>query len=250
MEERPHDAWTPPESAGGFPSGNEPPSPPPPSGADRTPLPWEEPGRPWLGGFFATIALLFTRPREAFERMPVSGDVLRPFLFALMTGWVGVISQCVWELSMRDMMRTLAPPNAWKGVYDLPTGVWFFVAALGPFLVALGVFLNSVLYHMFLFVVGGAKRGFAATLRVVCYAQVGSVLFIVPFCGGIVGGIWIIVLTIIGLSAAHGISVGRSVLAVCLPILLCCVCIALAALAFGATIMGLLSSFGRQGLTP
>lgn len=209
----------------------------------RPPIPWEEPGRPWFNAFLATLQLLATRPREAFERMPITGDVLRPFLFALITGWIGLVFQSLWELSMRDVMRSMAPPGAFKGAYELPVGAWPFIAALGPFLVAIGVLINTVIYHLFLFLTGSAKRGFAATLRVLCYAQAASLLLIVPLCGAFVGAVWTIVLMIIGLSAAHGITTGRAALAVLLPIVLCCTCVFVVLLLFGAALM---SMFGGQ----
>lgn len=234
MDERPDDAT---EGIGAAPPPPTEPPPVPPGPAARPPIPWEDPGRPRLGAFFETLKLLFMRPREAFERMPISGDVLRPFLFALITGWLGVLFQCVWELSTRDLMRSMAPsPDAWKGVYDLPVGAWPFIAALGPFFIAVGVLISTVTYHVALLLTGAGKRGFAATLRVICYAQAGTVLAIVPFCGSVVAGIWTIVLTILGLSVAHRITVGRAAVAVLLPVALCCVCATILIFTFSAAL--------------
>ena len=39
------------------------------------PIPWEQPGTPLLKGFFETIGLFFTRPREAYRRMPTTPNL-------------------------------------------------------------------------------------------------------------------------------------------------------------------------------
>jgi hypothetical protein len=45
---------------------------------------------------------------------------------------------------------------------------------------------------------------------------------IVPLCGGLVAGIWDIVLRCIGLARAHETDTCRAVLAVLLPVIVCC----------------------------
>jgi len=48
------------------------------------------------------------------------------------------------------------------------------------------------------------------------------VLQVVPVLGSIAGYVWGIVLDVIGLRETHGITTGKSLLAVFLPMLLCC----------------------------
>jgi hypothetical protein len=71
--------------------------------------------------------------------------------------------------------------------------------------------------------VGGAKRPFETTFRVMCF-EAGSVgpLMIVPICGGMIAGIWGIVVRCIGIARAHETDIGRAVLAVFLPVIVCC----------------------------
>jgi hypothetical protein len=61
-------------------------------------------------------------------------------------------------------------------------------------------------------------------------------------CGQFVGLVWGLVLNIIGLSVLHRISLGRAALAVFLPLVLCCACVALAIALFGAAIFGALGA--------
>ena len=72
-------------------------------------------------------------------------------------------------------------------------------------------------------IVKNAKQPFETTFRVVCFAG-GSAnpLLVIPICGGLIGGIWKIVLYCIGFARAHETDTGRAVLAVALPLIVCC----------------------------
>jgi hypothetical protein len=89
-------------------------------------------------------------------------------------------------------------------------------------------------------IVGGANNGFEATVRVVCYAQTAQLAGIVPFCGGLIAAIWAIVLYVIGLATAHRTTQGKAVLAVLLPVVLCCAFVA--ALVFMGVLAGVAAS--------
>jgi hypothetical protein len=51
---------------------------------------------------------------------------------------------------------------------------------------------------------------------------IGLSLLIVPVCGSLIVGIWGLVLYCIGLARTHETDTGRAVLAVLLPLILCC----------------------------
>src|SRR6266542_90051 len=70
---------------------------------------------------------------------------------------------------------------------------------------------------------GGAKQSFETTFRVVCFAEgSASPLLVIPFCGGLITGIWKVVLYCIGLARSHETDTGRAVIAVLLPLIVCC----------------------------
>ena len=95
-----------------------------------------------------------------------------------------------------------------------------------------------------LLLLGGARRPYETTLRVSAYASgATSVLGLIPLCGAFIGGIYAVVVAIIGLSRAHEISTGKAAAAVLLPIVLCCGLVllfygAIAAIVFGALVVG------------
>jgi hypothetical protein len=112
---------------------------------------------------------------------------------------------------------------------------WIVILILAPVFVVIGTFISSAILHVCLMIVGGAKQTFETTFRVVCFAEgSASPLLVIPFCGGLIAGIWKIVLYCIGLARAHETDTGRAVLAVVLPVVVCCGGVLLIAMMFGA----------------
>lgn len=69
-------------------------------------------------------------------------------------------------------------------------------------------------------------------MRVAAYANGSTALWnLVPVCGGLIGGIWTIVITVIGISRAHEISTGKALAAVLVPVVTCCLLFAAAVMA-------------------
>ncbi len=231
MEDRPTDV---PPPAFTPPAASVPPTPPP-----VAPIPWEDPARPKLAGFFETIQLLYARTREAFQRMPLTSDVLQPYLFGILVAWIGTCFNVMWQMSLRGMMQGLM--HAQGQDQDLSFLQTFMAGpvtlALAPAIAAVCILLGALIDHLFLMILGGAKGGFAATLRVVCYAQAATLLTIVPACGGLFAAVVGILFVVVGFSTVHRISNGRAAAAVLLPSVLCCVCVAVIIGMFGATWM-------------
>ena len=68
-------------------------------------------------------------------------------------------------------------------------------------------------------IVGGNRKGFEATFRAISYSYSAQLFNIVPFIGNFIGGIYLLILTIIGVREGHNISTGKAVLAVLLPLI-------------------------------
>jgi hypothetical protein len=97
------------------------------------------------------------------------------------------------------------------------------MVVLAPLFVIIGVFIAAAVLHLMLMIVGGAANGFEATVRVVCYTQTAQLAGIIPFCGGIIALIWTVILYVTGFSIAHRTTQGKAIVAVLLPVVLCCV---------------------------
>jgi hypothetical protein len=230
---------TPPPPGGPF---GGPPPPEPPAAAS---LPWETPGYPALEGLYETAKLILLTPVQGFTRMPVRGDLGRPLLYVVIFGWIGIIASQIYNIALRGAMWSFLPRFAGRGQFAFSTGVSVGVMILAPIFVLIGVFVWGAILHLFLMLVGWAANGFTATIRTICYASTVQVVQVLPLCGGLVAGIWALVLYIIGLAHAHRLpgqepNYGKAALAVLLPIALCCACVAVAIAVFGASLAALL----------
>jgi hypothetical protein len=184
-------------------------------------LPWEH--REQLGffkAFFDTVSVLLMKPTEAFVMMKREGGFADPLLFALIGGSAGTIASTLYQIGLASIPavggnNSIVALFGWGGV------IGFLV--LTPLFMAAGMFLGSGLLHLSLMLFGGANKPFETTFRVVCFSCGAAYLFsIIPFCGGYITPIYNIVLQCIGISRAHEITMGKAVLAVLLPLVVCC----------------------------
>jgi hypothetical protein len=205
-------------------------------------LPWEH--REQLGFFKAyldTVIMVLTKPGEAFAMMKSEGDMMGPMLFALIGGCAGIIVSVLLQLALHSIGFMADRQSAMFGMGAL--GLWSLgYIILSPVIVIVIMFIISGIFHLCLMMVGGAKKSFETTFRVVCFSSGSTYLLsMVPFCGGMVAGIWNIVVEIIGLARAHETDTGKAAMAVLLPIIVCCGGGLLFAFIMGAGVLSQLS---------
>ena len=185
-------------------------------------LPWDR--RQELGlfpAFLETLKLVLLNPTTAFSAMKTEGGLSEPLIYAVIGGSVGFIVYFLFSLFMSSF-GLMGSHNELAGVLGVGMGAVVFIIFM-PLLIALGIFIGSGIVHLCLTLVGGARRAFETTFRVVCFA-VGSAypLMIVPVCGGLISGIWCLVVECVGLARAHQTTTGRALLAILLPLIVCC----------------------------
>jgi len=187
-------------------------------------LPWEH--RQQLGfgkAWFDTVSLLITKPSEAFTLMRPEGGLVDPLLFGLIGGCAGSIVSILFQGLVRSIPGFAGRDDIFHyfGVSHLAFIIIY--AVLSPLLVIIGLFIGSGILHLCLMLVGGANRSFETTFRVVCFAGGAANLFsMIPICGGIIALVYHIVLNCIGLSRAHPTTTGKALLAIFLPLIICC----------------------------
>ena len=182
-----------------------------------------------------TIKAVLLKPSETFDTMKREGGLGTPLLFVVIFGTISSIVGLFYEYAFNLGLASLIPKGTGASPLasaTMSTGYFIGMAIFMPLLIAFIMFVGAGIQHLSLMICSGAKRPFETTFRTYCYVQ-GAVyiLQIVPVCGAIVGGIWAIVITCIGLSKTHEITIGRAVVAVLLPMIVCC---GVVALAFGA----------------
>ena len=219
-----------------------PPSPPLQSGVAPSPqlvvprsgLPWDErQAKGIVNAFIETLQMVLSRPVVAFTAMKREGGLGEPLFYAIIGGTIGG----VFAITYNFVLRSFAPFGDRHGAFThLFAGLgWIFLLVLTPLLVVIGMFVASAILHVCLMIVGGAKQSFETTFRVICFAEgSASPLLVIPFCGGLISGIWKIVLYCIGLARSHETDTGRAVIAVLLPLIVCCGGLLLIIMMFGA----------------
>jgi hypothetical protein len=219
-----------------------PPSPPLQSGAapgpqpvvPRSGLPWDErQAKGIVNAFIETLQMVLSKPVVAFTAMKREGGLGEPLLYAIIGGTIGG----VFAITYNFILRSFAPFGDRHGALThVFAGVgWIFLLVLTPLLVLIGMFVASAILHVCLMIVGGAKQSFETTFRVICFAEgSASPLLVIPFCGGLISGVWKIILYCIGLARAHETDTGRAVIAVLLPLIVCCGGLLVIGMMFGA----------------
>ena len=199
------------------------PAPPPQTPADRAGLPWDErEQRGWFTAFIETLQMVLTRPDSAFRSMRTEGGLIGPLIYALIGGCAGGLVSFLYSIGFQSIGLTSARRDTFAVLTGMGVGSVVFVVLL-PVLIVIGLFIGGAIVHLCLMIVGGANKTFETTLRVLAFTQ-GSTgpLQMVPLCGGLIAGIWGVVVNCIGLARAHETDTGRAVLAVFLPLIVCC----------------------------
>ena len=177
-------------------------------------------------------------PSDAFTMMRPEGGMTDPLLFGLIGGCAGSVVSILFQGLMSSIPGFAGNDQVFHYFGISHLAFILIYAVLSPLLVAFGLFLGSALLHVCLMLVGGANRSFETSFRVVCFAGGAANLFsMIPMCGGFIAAIYQIVLNCIGLSRAHPTTTGKALLAIFLPLIVCCgVCVILGAVlgGFGA----------------
>jgi hypothetical protein len=214
-------------------------------------------GTPWerrrvigfAAGLTETTQQVLTAPESFFRRLSATGGIADPLLYGLIVSYIGLVAgtlyNAVFHATLGSAFSSFGDRPELARIMPLVQGGAGLVVnlILGPIFIAVGLFIWSGILHLILLLLGGGGRGFEGTFRVLAYAAASNLFQIVPLCGGFVGGVYGIVLAIIGLSEVHGDSKGKAAAAVLLPLVLCCCCCALGIGAMAGGIASLANRF-------
>ncbi len=230
----------------------------PPGGPGGPPSPGTAEGTPWENratlGFFPALLENLRRclsdPTAFFDRMPKRANLGAALGYLVILEWIGAAAGFLWSQAIRGpqmaILRSMGiEPRGQTLAPALEMAIYVGALLFAPLFILIAAFIWSAILHVVLWILDGAKEGFEATVRVYSYAAGSTAPFqIIPICGGLVALIWSLVLQIIGLSRAHGISPGKAALAVLLPLALCCVLIAVLATLFAGVVLAALKGGG------
>jgi hypothetical protein len=210
--------------------------------------PWESRDRlGFLGALVETTRQVLGQPTRFFREMPTTGGIGAPLLYAVVIGWVGAavsgLYSALFQSVVGSSLASFGERSGFAEAFQFAQS-WaglLIQVVFAPVWIAIVMFLVAGIFHLMLLVLGGARRDFEATFRVVSYAEAPAVLMVLPFCGGLVAAVWSLVLYIIGIAEAQGVGHGKAAAAVLLPLALVCCCCGLLALLFAGALGTFLS---------
>ena len=216
--------------------GSFPTPPTPPSSGARTGPPTQLPGaffQRWLD----TAKTILLDPQNGFRNVRRTGGLGAPITYYV----IGAAP----FLLVSFLFQMIGIGGSMMGSGDVGPGAMLGgLGAIGILLMmVVGIFVFFFIYtgivHLVLSLLGGARHGYEATVRVFAYAH-GSALPIgmIPFCGGAIAGIWALICEIFGLAEMQETTVAKSAIAIFAPLVLCCVLMFLLWGAIIAMIMG------------
>jgi hypothetical protein len=205
------------------------PSAPPPAAppAEASPRP-EEKRFPWetrtsaldLGALWRTTREILFHPKAAFSSLTYDAGSRSALTYALVYGSLGQILGIYWGTLGGILDGTIE-----TGTVET-TLLFAGTALFTPIFLLIFLYVGAGLVHLFLKMLRGVRRPFAATFQVVAYVSGATSLVnlvplnLVPVVGGMIISVLALVLNCIGLASAHQTSTGRALLALLLPLML------------------------------
>lgn len=191
-----------------------------------SPVPFEDlPRFGFFPGLWGTITAVLKTPAAFFQTMPVSGGMAKPLIFHLLLAEFMVLCQYLWSLtSLGALSQYTGSQELMDLGLDMAGAGPILILVFYPLLLILRLMIMTGVIHLLLRAIfrftGGPGSGAEATFRVLCYSAAPLILGVVPFFGPLLGGVWSIGLTVIGLKEAHRTRGSAAMFAVLLPILL------------------------------
>jgi len=176
-------------------------------------VPWES-GEGFLSAFLKTTRDALFSSTRFFEKVGAGEGYLSALIFGLISGIIGLGGALVVQWYLFSQWFPVQKLSGFASNIYITLLIIFV-----PLTIIFSLFVGSVITHFCLMIVGGNKKGFQASFRAISYAFSGNLFAIIPFIGSTIGGIYFLILTIIGLREGHGISTGKAVLAVFLPLI-------------------------------
>ena len=205
--------------------------------------PWEErAGRGPVAAFAETLQQSLFHPAAFFRGTAPDRGAGAALLYAVLVGTLSIVVALLWQRALGETV-----PREFGGRFlsffenrTALAGVSVFL----PIGVAIGNLVWAAVLHVSLAVLGGARGTYATTLKAVCYSSSATAFNVFPICGTAIGGVWQMVVQVIGLRELHRTSTTRAFWAWFLPFV---VAVCLAGVLVVAMLFGLLQFWQEFG---
>ena len=197
-------------------AGREEPGPgaPDPAAAagEGRPVPWEDPGIGFPVDAWRTWRESLLQPTSFFRRPARGTSLVRPVFYFLLVSVLGAFFHLIWQAYLYTPLTGEGAAYG-GGLYV----VQFFAT---PFVVLVGLGLQTLVLHLFVLMLAPQHRGIGSTTRLICYASGPAVLSAVPVLGPLAALIWSLVVEVVGIREVHRTTTGRAVVVALAPAVL------------------------------
>ena len=185
-------------------------------------IPWDQTGSGrYLSDWWQTTINTLLSPIQTFRSAQLTGGYAKPLAFVAIGSTLGGIVSILLQslVSLTTVAQSEAGASALLGV---PAGILCGIVLI-PICAVIGSFIGGGILHLFLMMFGGAKEGFETTMRAYCYpAGATQTLGVIPGLGSLVALIWFPVVLAIALKEMHKTEYWKVILAILIPLVLCC----------------------------
>lgn len=184
-------------------------------------VPWERLDKyGFFPGLTKTIKAVMFQAPLFFRHITTEGKA-KPLIFNILIGEFSILAHYLWIL-MGVRTFWFGGTQSLDAATALDSGMLLtsMVSSLifYPIFLIPALFISAGLTHLFLVLVKSGSAGYEATFRVSAYASAPQVLAAVPYVGIIIGSLWAVAATFIGLKNIHRTSYLRVFLAFMLAI--------------------------------
>jgi hypothetical protein len=161
-----------------------------------------------FGAFFSSLSQCLRSPSNFFSNLPVDLGYWAPGFF----GAICIAAPTTFYLLLLEFVTGHSAVRGVEWLIFLPICVFFaliFAAIILP--------ISSLIIHVFVMLFMRTHRGFQATFRVVSYSSSTSLLCVFPVIGNLVGSLWSLYLSGVGLQKTHNTSAKKAFAAVLAP---------------------------------
>lgn len=181
--------------------------------------PWETRAERGTGkGILQTAKEVTFSPKAFFRHTATEGGLREPLAFGILFGSIGLMLELFWHVLLGEESLSSVKINFF-GEYG--AGAVFLAAALlCPLAATAMICVTSLVVHLMLTVVRGGRNGFEATFRVVSYSQATQGWALIPYVGGLVATLWLMIVQVVGVREIHEVSYIRVFMAFLIPVAL------------------------------
>ncbi|GFM31811.1 hypothetical protein DSM101010T_01760 [Desulfovibrio subterraneus] len=186
-------------------------------------IPWVYRGQVgWLAAFLATTRAVLMTPAVFFAHAGTEWRKAGVFPFYIICTVFGLLMGQIWAWAITTFLSDIlsAETMAVAGGGFMGWGMALGMAAVTAVLSPLFLLITAGVLHACLRITGAGRNGFGATAMVCGFGVCTYVLYLVPFIGQFLAGLWGLFVLLVGLRHAHGAPMWKVVLAVFLPVLI------------------------------